>query len=141
MRVLTIPAQRNRPCYALLVGLVIGTGLLWRSGLLPLSSFLTKYGGDALWALMVFLGFGFVFRRRSTAWIGLSAVGFAWAVEFLQLYHAHWIEVIRATRLGHLVLGTAFNSPDLISYVIGIALGVLAEGVYFRALEGANPKT
>ena len=44
--------HRSRPFYAALVVLVIGTGLLWRSGRIPLSSFLSKYGGDALWALV-----------------------------------------------------------------------------------------
>ena len=64
--------------------------------------------------------------------IALIAVCFAWSVEFLQLYHAPWIDGIRSTRLGHLVLGTMFNSPDLLAYVIGIALGALAERVFLN---------
>lgn len=122
---------RSRLIYASLAVLVIGLGLLWRSGLLPLSDFLTKYGGDALWALVVFLGFGFIFSRSSTLRVGLIALCFAWAVEFSQLYHAPWIDTIRATRLGGLVLGASFNVPDLFAYAIGIALGALAECVYF----------
>jgi len=129
-----MPIQRSRPLYALLVDLTIGTGLLWRSNLLPLSSFLAKYGGDSLWALMVFLGFGFAFRRSSTARIVLGAVCFAWSIEFLQLYHSPWIDEIRSSRLGHFVLGTSFNGPDLIAYMIGVALGAAAEWVYFRRL-------
>jgi hypothetical protein len=131
MKALNIPVQRNRPMYALLVALVIGSGLLWRSGLLPLSSFLAKYGGDSLWALVVFLCFGFAFPRTSTMRIGLAAVCFAWSVEFLQLYHAPWIDAIRSTLIGRLVLGTSFNMPDLIAYVMGIALGAFAEWAYF----------
>ena len=130
---------RSRPLYALLVALVIGTGLLWRSGLIPLSNFFSKYGGDALWALMVFLGFGFVFRRSSTVRIGLAALCFAWSVEFLQLYHAHWIDAIRSTRFGRLVLGDTFNVPDLIAYAVGVALGVVAEWV-FSARAGESRK-
>src|SRR5687767_1686508 len=91
-----ISFQRSRLVYALMVVLVIGTGLLWRSGLLPISAFLWKYGGDALWALVVFLGFGFVFPRASTGRIALIAVGFAWSIEFLQLYHAPWIDSVRS---------------------------------------------
>lgn len=139
MRALTTPVQRSRLVYALLAVLVIGTGLLWRSGLLPLSSFLTKYGGDALWALLVFLGFGCIFNHSSTAQVGFGAVCFAWAVEFLQLYHASWIDAIRATRLGQLTLGSFFNSPDLIAYVIGVAIGVLAECLYRRKNWRVNP--
>ena len=119
--------QRNRLRYLWLIALVIGAGLLWRSGLIPLTSDVAKYGGDALWALMVFLGFGFVFAHSSTVRVALGAVCFAWSVEFLQLYHAPWIDEIRATRLGHLVLGHTFNAPDLIAYLLGIAIGVIGE--------------
>ena len=134
----TIPVQRSRLIYALAGALVIGTGLLWRSGLLPLPSFLVKYGGDSLWALVVFLCFGFVFRRSSTVRIALGALCFAWSVEFLQLYHAPWIDGIRSTRLGRVVLGTTFNSPDLLAYVVGIALGALAEHVYLNENQKTN---
>jgi hypothetical protein len=106
--------------------------------LLPSPSFLAKYGGDSLWALVVFLVFGFVFRRSSTVRIGLGAVCFAWFVEFLQLYHAPWIDVIRSTRLGRLVLGSSFNSPDLIAYVVGIALGAFTERLYLNEYPRAS---
>ena len=80
-----------------------------------------------LWALMVFLGFGFVFRRASTLQIALMSVCFAWGIELLQLYHAPWIDALRARRLGHLVLGSAFNAPDLIAYATGVAVGTVGE--------------
>src|SRR5215213_2649536 len=111
MTATTMPIQRNRPTYFVAIALVIGTGLMWRSSLFPLSDFLVKYGGDSLWALVVFLCFGLAFHRSSTARIALLAVCFAWSVELLQLYHSPWIDAIRSTRLGHLVLGTVFNSP------------------------------
>ena len=132
------PVERTQLTYGSAIALVIGAGLLWRSGLLPFPGLLAKYGGDSLWALVVFLGFGFVFRRSSTVRIALGAVCFAWSVEFLQLYHAPWIDVIRSTRLGRLVLGTSFNSPDLIAYVIGIALGVFTECVSLNENHRTN---
>lgn len=124
--------------YALAAALVIGTGLLWRSRLLPLPSSIAKYGGDALWALLVFLGLGLLFGRTSTLRIAFIAVCFAWSIEFLQLYHAQWIDLIRSTRIGRLVLGSSFNSPDLLAYAIGITLGALAERFYFKANRGIN---
>ena len=135
-----IPIQRSRPIYALAVVLVIGIGLLWRSGLLALPNFIAKYGGDSLWALVVFLCFGFVSPRTSTVRIGFIALCFAWSVEFLQLYHAHWIDGIRSTRLGRVVLGTTFNSPDLLAYVVGIALGALAERIYLNENQKTKAK-
>ena len=122
--------QRNRCLYALLILLVMGTGLVWRSHLLPLSPFMSKYGGDALWALLVFFGFGFVFNRISTLRLSGISLCFAWAIEFSQIYHAPWLDAIRATRPGHLVLGSTFNWPDLPAYAFGIALGFIAERAF-----------
>lgn len=127
-----IPDKRGRPVYTLGTALVIGAGLLWRSGLIPLPAIWAKYGGDALWALMVFFVVGIAFHRASTVRNALIALGFAWAVEFLQLYHAPWIDGIRSTRLGHLVLGAVFNAPDLLAYLTGIALGAFAERVMLK---------
>lgn len=88
---------------------------------------MSKYGGDALWALLVFCGFGFLFNRISTQRLSLVSLAFAWMIEFLQLYHAPWINSIRAMRLGHLGLGSTFNWPDLVAYALGIAIGALVE--------------
>ena len=118
---------RNRVRHAALALAVVAAGLLWRSGLIPLPSALSNYGGDALWALMVFVGFGFLLPRTSTLTLALLALGVAWGVEFSQLYHVPWIDAIRATVPGKLVLGNTFAWPDLPAYAAGISLGTLAE--------------
>jgi len=128
---------RSRPKHALAAVLVVGAGLLWRSHLFPLPGLAAKYGGDALWALLVFLGCGFLFPRTSTARVFLMALGFAWAIEFSQLYHAPWIDHLRTTRVGGWILGSTFNVPDLLAYVAGIALGALGEW----AGRGASEET
>lgn len=107
--------------------LVIGAGLIWRSQMFSLPTFYFKYGGDALWALLIFLGFGFVFIRAPTVRVALMAFCFSCAVELTQLYHAPWIESMRGTRLGALVLGATFNWPDMLAYGAGIILGCLVE--------------
>jgi hypothetical protein len=80
-----------------------------------------------IWALMVFVGFGFLFPRASTLLVALLALTFAWGVEFSQLYTAPWIDAIRATIPGKLVLGNTFKWGDLLAYTVGIALGAWAE--------------
>jgi len=101
----------------------------------PLPAFYLKYGGDALWALLIFVGFGFLFTRTATWQVALMAAGFCCAVEFTQLYHAPWIDSARSTRLGALVLGASFNGPDLIAYGVGIMLGCLAEFIRRRGAK------
>jgi hypothetical protein len=113
--------------YAVLALAVIAVGLLWRSKFTPLPPSLSKYGGDALWALMVFVGFGFLFPRASTLIVALLALTFSWGVEFSQLYHAPWIDALRATLPGRLVLGSTFNWPDLPAYALGVGIGAWAE--------------
>jgi len=106
---------------------VIAIGLLWRSGMIPLPQWLSNNGGDALWALMVFVGFGFLLPRSSTLMIALLALTFSWVVEFSQLYHAPWIDAVRATLPGRLMLGNTFYWPDLPAYTLGIGLGAWME--------------
>ena len=133
------PPPRSRPLYAMLVLAVVATGLLWRSRLLPLPPFAFKYGGDALWALAVFLGCGFLLRGTSTAKVALLALGLAWGVEFLQLCHPPWLEAVRATVPGRLALGATFNWPDLLAYAVGIVAGAVMEHLLRRPAAGGRP--
>ena len=53
----------------------------------------------------------------------LLAFIFSYLIEFSQLYQADWINQIRASTLGGLVLGYGFFIQDLVSYAIGILIG------------------
>jgi hypothetical protein len=119
--------RRLRFVYAALGGTVIIVGLILHSQMIPLPPALRKYVGDALWAAVVFFGFGFILNRAATGTVAISAFCFAALIETSQLYHAPWIDSIRATRLAVLILGTTFNWPDFIAYAIGIGFGVLVE--------------
>jgi hypothetical protein len=118
---------RNRVLHGVLVLAVIVAGLLWRASFMPLPPSVAKYGGYTLWSLMVFLGLGFLLARASTLVVALLALTFSWGVEFSQLYQAPWIDAIRATLPGRLVLGSTFNLPDLPAYALGVGLGAWAE--------------
>jgi len=120
-------ATRNRTLYAGLALAVIAAGLLWRADFMPLPPSFSNHGGDSLWALMVFLGFGFLFPRASTPVIALLALAFSWGVEFSQLYHSPWIDAVRATVPGKLVLGNTFHWPDLPAYALGVGMGAWVE--------------
>jgi hypothetical protein len=123
--------RRSRNC--LLAALaVIALGLASRHWPALFPAVFGKYPGDALWALMVFYLLGALMPRLSTARLGAYALAISFIDEFSQLYQAPWIDAIRATTPGHLVLGSAFGWGDLGAYVVGVAAGVTADRVFLR---------
>ncbi len=120
------------------VTVVLGLGSRRFGPMLP--AWLAAYAGDTLWALVVFLGLGMVFARVSTWVIALSALSFSFAIELSQLYRAPWIDSIRATTLGGLVLGRGFLWSDLACYAAGIASGILIEQTLGREKRHRVPQ-
>ncbi|AZB44626.1 DUF2809 domain-containing protein [Bacillus sp. FJAT-42376] len=114
--------KRNRLLYAIFLVTVIGLGLLSRKLAVFLPGFVNFWLGDALWAAMIFLGFAFVFSRRRTMVIAFLSAGYCLLTECSQLYQASWINELRNTGLGGLVLGYGFLWTDLAAYALGIAV-------------------
>ncbi len=122
---MTTPTRRRSLYLALACG-VVALGLASRRWpLFP--TWLDKYPGDALWALLVFVLLGATSPRASSGRIALATLAVAFAVEFSQLCAWPWLVAWRGTTLGHLVLGSHFHAPDLIAYAVGVGLGWLAE--------------
>ena len=88
-----------------------------------------RYAGDTLWAALVFWLLALIWRRASTARIGAAAITIAFAVEVSQLYHAPWVDAIRGTRVGGLILGSDFLWSDLLCYAIGIGCAAAADAL------------
>lgn len=112
--------QRARLTYFIFIVTTILLGLLSRhiEGA-PL------FIGDILWGLMVYFIVGFLFINKSIRWVSIASLLFCYAIEFSQLYQAPWINNIRHTVIGGLVLGETFVWSDLLCYTIGIGIGIL----------------
>jgi hypothetical protein len=121
------PRARRRWRYAGAVAATIVAGLASRRYAAHLPWWLAKNAGDALYATMVFWGFGFLAPRAGTPRVALAAVAFCFAIELTQLYQAPWIDAVRATTPGRLVLGQGFHAFDLVCYVVGVGLGAALE--------------
>ncbi len=119
--------KRNRLLYAMFTILVIILGLSSRKFAFALPALLNDYLGDALWALMIFIGFGFLFPKIETKKLAFISLMFCYGIEVSQLYHAEWIDSIRATTLVGLVLGYGFLWSDLVAYTIGVGVGMFCE--------------
>ena len=119
--------RRNRLVQIILVMLVCLLGIGFRRYARVLPGFIAAYAGDTLWALAAFLGIGLIFSRAQTRTIALLAMSFSAAIDFSQLYHAPWIDSIRQTPLGGLILGFEFLWSDLACYALGVGLDVAIE--------------
>lgn len=110
-------APTRRLIYALLIVLVVLMGLLSRrlTGIPPMV-------GDVLWAVMMFLIIRFLLIDQHWRKVALISLFICYAVETSQLYHAPWIDNIRNTLLGSLVLGHGFLWSDLLAYTLGVGI-------------------
>jgi hypothetical protein len=137
MRLLT---PRSRAGYAALTAAVVALGLASRRFRGALPPFVGAYAGDALWAAMVFLGAAAVWNRARTRTLALGAALFSLAVELSQLHRAPWLDAVRATRAGALVLGHGFLWSDLACYAAGVSLAAGADALLRRASTHPSPR-
>jgi len=119
--------RRDPAIQIVLIALASILGIASRRYAHILPVFIATYAGDTLWALAAFLGFGLLLPRASTRTIALIAMIFSVAIELSQLYHAPWIDSIRHTTMGGLILGFGFLWSDLACYALGVGLGMLLE--------------
>lgn len=116
---------RPRLIYLLLLLITVAAGLVSRRFPDITPDWILRYAGDTLWALMVFWIARIVFPWHRPTTSALAALLFSYAIELSQIYHASWIDHIRATRIGGLVLGFGFLWSDLVCYTVGVFLGLL----------------
>ena len=96
------------------------------------------YVGDALWALMVFLGIGVFIPNRSTFQRGLIAITFAYAIELSQFTmrrgSIHCVARPWRARAWFCVLWT-----DFVCYAAGVIVGMLADRWAWSKAIGSPP--
>lgn len=114
--------RRSRLVYFILIIVTIVTGLLSRDfKSIPL------FIGDILWATMVYFIACFLFINKPVKFVLVASLLFCFAIEFSQLYKAPWINDLRHTLFGRLVLGAGFLWSDLLCYVVGVGIGYIVD--------------
>lgn len=136
-----LSTKRTAFRYFFLVMLVMILGLGSRSFSKYFPNWINSYLGDVLWGLMIFFLCGFLFRTKETRVVTVRALIFSYAVEISQLYHSQWLDSLRQTRIGGLVLGYGFLWSDLVSYAVGIGIGVGIERCMFLITAKAHKVT
>jgi hypothetical protein len=95
---------------------------------------LQEYSGDILWSAMVYFGLCVIFPFMKIKNLIFISSAFSYLIEITQLYHAPWIDSIRATRLGGLILGFGFLWSDLICYTIGVLFASLVDFIQLKII-------
>ncbi len=121
--------KRNRRVYFCVIIILILTGLASRSYPDLFPYFLAEYLGDTLWAATVYFVLCFAFPSIRIQTAGFISLVFSFLIEISQLYHAPWIDSIRANRFAALILGSGFLWSDLICYTIGVIFAALIDTV------------
>lgn len=110
-----------------LVFVIVLVGLPTRLFPQNMPDFMVQYGGDVLWAMLIFLLFGLLFPA-SKAWHRIVlALAVTWGIEFSQLVQTDWLNAVRSVKLGGLLIGHSFSWSDLVCYGCGIGAGALLE--------------
>lgn len=91
------------------------------AGILPewLNDALGSVCYEIFWILLVVL----LFPRTRPLWAAVGVCLATCALEFLQLWQPAWLQALRATLVGRLVLGNKFTWTDFPAYFLGSFLG------------------
>jgi hypothetical protein len=74
---------------------------------------------EIFWILFV----GFIYPPASPLWVAMGVFLATCGLEFLQLWQPPFLQAMRATLPGRLVLGNTFSWLDFPAYVVGSSLG------------------
>ncbi len=124
--------RNMRIAYLIAIVITILLGLFSRKWGILLPSFVAQNAGDMLWAMMVYFGFRLLLVSKSTLTAIWLSFFFSFGIEFSQLYQEDWINQIRGTTLGALILGKGFLAEDLVRYTVGIIVASVLDKVTLK---------
>lgn len=127
--------KRNRIRYFLISSVVCICGISSRKFPEIIPNWITIWLGDFLWTCLVYLILALLFHKRNPLFIARSAWIFSICIECSQLYHAAWLDAIRATQLGGLLLGFGFLWSDIMAYTAAVIVCY-----FFETYSKHNPQ-
>jgi hypothetical protein len=117
--------MKKRLTFLFAAGLSVILGLGVREFRRYVPDYLDFWVGDAIWAMMIFWMVCFIKPSSKFVYNALTALLFCYTIELSQLYQADWINDLRSTTFGTLVLGHGFLWSDLLAYSFGVSFGYL----------------
>ena len=122
-----IKTMQKRIVYSIIIVITIVTGLFVRLKKQWFPDIVNLYLGDVLYAFMMYYIVSFIAMYKTIKIKAIAALLICFAIELFQLYQAEWINVIRQTLPGRLILGSGFLWSDLLAYCIGVTTAFIFE--------------
>ena len=104
--------------YPLALAAVVSAGY-WLRFHGPLPEWLRDASGGALYVVAWALVLAIIAKRGKPRTLATWAFILTCAIEFLQAWHPAWLQAIRRTLPGRLILGTTFQWWDFVAYAAG----------------------
>lgn len=92
--------------------------------------------GGAAYVIFWILAYALVRPTAPALPVTLVVLFITCCLEFLQQWHPGWLEAIRRTWLGRLILGTTFDWSDFPPYFVGALIGFFIMRLF---APGQNP--
>ena len=121
--------------YLFLIIIAAALGILSRKYGSFLPEFFATYTGDTMWAFALYFLLSLFLLKRSFSFRFWLTCLIALIDEFSQFYHAPWIDKLRNTTIGALVLGSTFIWTDLLCYLAGAVLAVIVDYSFIRTKD------
>ncbi len=130
------PTASKRLRYLVPIVITVIAGLCSRIYGVYLPKLLAEYMGDILWASMAYFGICFLWGSIRIRRAALYALVFSYCVEISQLCQAGWINALRRTFIGAMVLGHGFLWSDIVCYTIGVLFAAFIDMALIRKAAG-----
>ena len=129
----SVESRIRRKVFLTVAGGLIATGLVIRSVGSP-PGWLSDHGGGMIYVLFWCFAARYAWPESAASRIVVAVLGATCVVEGLQLWHPLWLESVRSTSLGSILLGSSFDVLDIMHYSLAAGIGLLA----LRWLDGSR---
>lgn len=130
---------RSRIALLSILAVVIALGLASRKYANSLPDFFAENAGDSFWTVAVYLSLAILAPGCPPLKLGLLAFGISISVELSQLLDFGWLDALRKTLAGRLLLGSGFLWVDLVRYFAGAVIACAADSLWrHRYRDGAR---